>query len=298
MRPLDANDFRAARLVLEPSDFALGPDQPDEPPSGLIDKETWESMMSLPDDVSIRTSNEYGRTLKTLWSYWGEWNCLVGALQEQAGPLTQRPIDHVACDVSDEFQASIFCSVTGYYRVAFSCLRNVIEQMTVALQLELSGDLALFQNWLDGQEELKLGWAADLLPRNASVGAVERHLRLTINDDLFSQKSGGNQSRGFVRRLFAELSAFTHGAPGFTDADMRESTGPIFVREAYERWLEKFRQVYAVGVLEAQIASPRVHSLAYDSDLTSQSLFNSVLAELHSGIDGQKLLSSIPTDIW
>jgi hypothetical protein len=58
MKPLDPNDYRAFRLTLEPDDFALGPDQPDEPPSDLIDKATCESMMSLPDDVSIRTSNE------------------------------------------------------------------------------------------------------------------------------------------------------------------------------------------------------------------------------------------------
>jgi hypothetical protein len=298
MKPLDANDFRAFRLVLEPSDFALGSDQPDEPPSDLIDKETWESMMSLPDDVSIRTSNECGKTLKTLWFYWYQWNCLVGALQQEAGPLTQCPIAHVACDASDELQASIFCSVTGYYRVAFSCLRNVIEQMTVALQLELSGGLARFQDWLDGQEELKLGWAADLLPKNARVSALESHLRITINDDLFGQKDPGKLGGGLVRRLFGELSAFTHGAPGFTDSDMRESTGPIFVKEVYERWLNKFRQVYAVGVLEAQIAKSKIRSLAYDSELTSQSLFNAVLAELPSGTDGQKLLGSIPTNLW
>ena len=298
MNSLDANDFRAFRLMLEPDDFALGSDQPNEPPSDLIDKETWESMMSLPDDVSIRTSNEYGKTLKTLWFYWDQWNCLVGALQQEAGPLTPCPIAHVACDASDELQASIFCSVTGYYRVAFSCLRNVIEQMTVALQLELSGGLDRFQGWLDGQEELKLGWAADLLPKNASVSALESHLRITIDDDLFSQKGQGRLGGGFVRRLFGELSAFTHGAPGFTDSDMRNSTGPIFMREAYERWLNRFRQVYAVGVLEAQIAKPRIRSLAHGSNLTSRSLFDSVLAELPSGADGQKVLTSMPTSFW
>jgi len=298
MKPLDAKDFRASRLVLEPGDFAIGSDQPDAPPSDLIDKETWESMMSLPDDVSIRTSNEYGKTLRTLWFYWDQWNCLVGALQQASEPLTQCPIAHVACDASDELQASIFCSLTGYYRVAFSCLRNVIEQMTVALQLELSDALALFQNWLDGQEELKLGWAADLLPKNASVSALESQWRITVNDDLFSHRGQGKQRGGFVRRLFGDLSAFTHGAPGFTDSDMRNSTGPIFVKEAYERWLTKFRQVYAVGILEAQIAKPKIRSLAYGSDMTSRSLYNAVLGELNSGTDGYMLLTSIPTGLW
>lgn len=86
MKSLHANDSRAFRLMLEPDDFALGSDQPDKPPSDLIDKDIWESTKSLPDDVSIRTSNEYGKTLKTLGFYWDQWNCLVGALQQEAGP--------------------------------------------------------------------------------------------------------------------------------------------------------------------------------------------------------------------
>jgi hypothetical protein len=298
MKPLDANDFSAFRQVLEPNDFALGSDQREPLPPDLIDEDTWRSMMSLPDDVSIRTSNEYGKTLKTLWFYLDQWNCLAGALQQGAGALTPCPIAHVACDASDNLQASTFCSVTGYYRVAFSCLRNVIEQMTVALQLELSGGFARFRDWLDGQEELKLGWAADLLPKNASISALESHLRITVDDDLFSQKGQGKLGGGLVRRLFGELSGFTHGTPGFTDSDMRNSTGPIFVKEAFERWLNIYSQVYAVGVLEAQIAKPKIRSLAYGSHLTSRSLFDAVLAELPSGTDGQKLLASMPTSFW
>lgn len=298
MKPLDAKDFRAFRLVLEPSDFALGPDQPDPPPSDLIDKDTWQSMMSLPDDVSIRTSNEYGTALRALWDYWDQWNCLVGALQDGSAPLTQCPISHVACDASDEFQTAVFCSVTGHYRAAFSCLRNVVEQMTVALQLELSGKLALFQDWVNGQEELKLGWAADLLPKNATVSALESHWRNAVGDDLFSQKRQASTGGGFVRRLFSELSKFTHGAPGFTDSDMRNSNGPIFVSEAYEGWLNKFRQVYALAILEAQIAKPKTRALAHGSKQSSQSLFNAVLADMLPGTDGHRLLASTPSVLW
>lgn len=298
MKPLDSKDFRSSRLVLEPDDFALGPSEPDPPPSDLIERDTWESMVSLPDDVSIRTSNEYGKVLKALWFYWGQWICLVGALRQGSATSAPCPVAHVASDVSDELQASIFCSLAGYYRVAFSCLRNVIEQMTVALQLEVSGDVALFQSWLEGEKELKLGWAADLLPQNANVFALESRWKATANDDLFSQKGHGSSGGGFVRRLFSELSKFTHGAPGFTDFDLRESTGPIFVRETYERWLVKFRQVYAIGILEAQVARPSTGSLAYDSEHTAGSLFATVLAELPVDIDGRGLLASAPADLW
>jgi hypothetical protein len=170
--------------------------------------------------------------------------------------------------------------------------------MTVALQLELTCGVALFQDWLNGQEELKLGWAADWLPKNARVAALESQCRITVRDDLFSQKSQSSPGGGFVRRLFSELSKFTHGAPGFTDSDMRKSTGPIFVKEVYELWLNKLRQVYAVGVLEAQIAKPQTRALAFESKLTSRGLFDSVLAELPPGTDGQMLLASIPVGVW
>jgi hypothetical protein len=298
MKPLDRSDFRAFRLTLEPDDFAIGPEDADPPPSDLIDRDTWQSMMSLPDDVSIRTSNEYGKSLKTLWFYWAEWNCLCGALQDGCGPSNPSPVAYVASDAADELQASIFCAVTGYYRVAFSCLRNAIEQMTIALQLELSGDLALFQNWLSGQEELGLGWAADLLPRETRVSALENWWRINVSDDLFSQKKKYRPGGGFVRRLFSELSEFTHGGPGFTDADMRQSNGPIFVKEAYERWLDTFRQVYTVGILEAQIARPGTRNLAFGSELTSRSLFDAVLTVLPSDADGRTLLASMPPGLW
>ena len=153
MKQLDPSDFRAFRLVLEPDDFALGSDQPDPPPSDLVDKETWESMVSLPDDVSVRTSNYFGSTLAKLWSYWDQWNCLNGALQATVAAATHCPMAQVACDVADDLQASIFCALTGYYRAAFSCLRMVVEQMPIALQLELTGDAALFKGWLSRSQQ-------------------------------------------------------------------------------------------------------------------------------------------------
>jgi hypothetical protein len=57
MKFLPENDFRSRRLILEPEDFAIGPDEADGVPPDLIDEPTWRSMISLQDDVSVRTSN-------------------------------------------------------------------------------------------------------------------------------------------------------------------------------------------------------------------------------------------------
>lgn len=69
MKPLRASDFRARRLMLQDKDFALAPGKYPGPTS-LIPKATWESIVSLPDDVSIRTSDHYGSQLEEMWEYW------------------------------------------------------------------------------------------------------------------------------------------------------------------------------------------------------------------------------------
>ena len=37
MKPRSDSDYRVGRLVLEPEDFALGPDEPHSPPTDLIE---------------------------------------------------------------------------------------------------------------------------------------------------------------------------------------------------------------------------------------------------------------------
>jgi len=44
-----------------------------------------------------------------------------------------------ACDAADEFQAATYCVLVGYYRVGFSCLRNVLEHGRKSLRLCLAG---------------------------------------------------------------------------------------------------------------------------------------------------------------
>jgi len=100
------NDFRAHRRKLPPEAFAIWIERCDSPPSDQIDKDTWDGIVSLPDDVSIRTSDHYGSALKKFWSFWGEWICLVSAVQETVEDPTTCPIAHVACNMIDEFQAS------------------------------------------------------------------------------------------------------------------------------------------------------------------------------------------------
>jgi hypothetical protein len=71
-KPLPTDDFRAVRIVLESEDFALTSGKPDVP-DDLVDQETWNCIMVLPDDVAIRTSNHKGRWLKELYHQQELW---------------------------------------------------------------------------------------------------------------------------------------------------------------------------------------------------------------------------------
>jgi hypothetical protein len=59
------SDFRARRRVLLKSDFAVA-EGPVQRPSDKIDKATWDHIVTLPDDVAIRTINHHGRTIKQI----------------------------------------------------------------------------------------------------------------------------------------------------------------------------------------------------------------------------------------
>jgi len=247
MKILPASDFRAKRLILEDSDFVIAPgDYPG--PTNLIQKATWKSIVSLPDDVSIRTSDRYGPQLEQLWTYWGIWGRVVLAVQELSSDPTESPTAWAVCDAADEFQAATYCALVGYYRVAFSCLRNVLEQTTIGTRLALSTDAKSFADWRNGDDRIGFSWAADTMTKNPEVRALEKHLKATVTDSLFAQTP-----KGGARRLFAQLSKYTHGAAGFSDADLRRSNGPIFVPETFLAWCVATLKTYAVTIHELRI---------------------------------------------
>jgi len=77
-KPLSLSDFRAVRVILEPDDFALGSDEPDQPPSDLIAEKTWHGIMDLPDDVAVRTSAHRGQVLGEVHWIWERWVEAIG----------------------------------------------------------------------------------------------------------------------------------------------------------------------------------------------------------------------------
>ena len=55
---------------------------PDLPPRDLIDKAVWNSIINLPDDVSLRTSADHGTELKFMRKLWGSIIDNLGSIED------------------------------------------------------------------------------------------------------------------------------------------------------------------------------------------------------------------------
>lgn len=292
MKPLSLSDFRAQRYMLEKKDFAMASGRY-EGPTNLIDKATWKSMVSLPDNVSIRTSDKYGGQLETMWDYWGMWTRVIGGVQALSKNPQESAMAIAALDSTDEFQAATYAALVGYYRVAFSCLRNVVEQMTIATQLTLSHDTKAFAAWRGGDERIKFGWASDLLPKHPDVAALELHLNTTTKDTLFNQTP-----KGLARRFFRLVSKYTHGTSGFADGAARGSNGPIFLPKTFLDWCVAALKTYAIALHELKLAHANLDKLPWGPpDLSLNEFRRSVVANIPSADQEQSFFQAL-VDFW
>jgi hypothetical protein len=214
--------------VLTSGDFGYAP-RPAPPASDRIDKATWRSIATLPDDVAIRTSNHHGSTLRQLHDLWEAWVDSYGEVQDCLLPAM--------LDAGDDFQSATYAALTGFYRLSASALRSALELTTIATWAQVTGKDGQFRAWRHGQSILSFGNACDGLI--ASTRKLQDHLRTTVNDSLFDQKTPATEG-GFVRRIFDGLSDFLHSRPGYPDGDMRQSNGPIYVKSAFKHvsWIQ------------------------------------------------------------
>lgn len=255
-KQLPVADFRAVRVVLEPGDFALGDDEPDPPPSDLIPESTWHGIVDLPDDVAIRTSDHRGKVLKELYWLWGRWIEATGE--------TEDALFVPMLDAHDDLQASLFNSLHGYYRTAFSALRNVIELMVIGTCGALTRT-PLYDEWRKGSIEFKFGTACDLLSSDASLRTFNEGLRSKGHQSLWDAKRTGAPG-GYSRRLYKDLCDFAHSRPGFTDGDLWCSNGPIFVARVFWDWYYAYLRTISLCAISMFLARPNGNRAAF-SDL-------------------------------
>jgi len=250
---LPISDFRAVRVVLEPDDFALSSPEPDPPPSDLISKKAWSGIMNLPDDVAIRTSDHNGKILGEVHWLWGRWIEATGE--------TQDALFVPMLDACNDLQASIFDAMHGYYRTAFSALRNVLELMTIATCGALRNS-SQYGKWRNGSAEFKFGAACDQLCKEAFITVFNKGMRVAGHQSLWDSK-GASLPGGYSRRLYKELCNYAHSRPGFTDADMRQSNGPIYVHRAFFDWYYAYLRTISLCSISIPLARPHGDRAAF-----------------------------------
>jgi hypothetical protein len=235
-------DSRARRKLLDPEIFLNGSNPP---PTDLIALETWDGIMHLPDHVSITTSNHHGHLLQSLYELYCGW---VYAIGESGDSISEAMLD-----VRDDFSASIFLLLHGYYRQSVSCLRSILESMVVGAYIQMVADDAQFKRWRSGEEKISFGKATDDLAKIGRAAALEKHLHRTMGDDLLSRYSPSSPG-GWSRRLYQELCRYAHSRPGFTNSDLWRSNGPIYVGSRVVQVAELYVQTYAVGLVFLALA--------------------------------------------
>ncbi len=244
--PLPEDDFRRVRSYLAPHVFATwrmdDPDEPDvwPPPSDLISKDDWDGFMTLPTDVVLKTTSYEGSwasRVHRLASDW-IWAC---PMDPASAPFMHGPA-HTAYE---EFDAVVFNAVHGYFRQALGCLRNVVETMTAAAATAVTNNTSKFNAWQSGADEIPMRDARPLL-RNSADG-------IRLDAAVAPNSIFGNDPTHWIKRRYAELCAYTHGAPGKNNVDFWHSNGPIFVPEALPIVEAELRETLALAYLLLKI---------------------------------------------
>ncbi|WP_186275877.1 hypothetical protein [Burkholderia gladioli] len=249
VRLLASDDFRAHRKVLDSDDFALTDGEPDPPPRDLVSQEVWDGIMTLPDDVVIRTTSHLGKWVELLYDLWGGW----------ANSLPRRSIvTQAMLDCADDFSAALFNLVHGYYKQAIAALRNALETMVLACECTLSGTVETWHEWQNGKE-IAFRKILPKLAANSKFFELEVRVRSLTRGGLFPD-AGNIDGPAWTRNLYQRLSNFSHARGNSTNGALWESTGPVYsekgMRTACYLYLETY--VLLVVLVKATLRRFRV----------------------------------------
>ena len=256
------HDFRSTREKLPPEAFAYGPEGSDPAPTDLVDVKTWNSVTSLPDDVSIRTSDYHGSELRTMNQLWGSFI--------EPPDADQDAMFHTMLDVADELQACVYNSLCGYYRVASSCLRNALELNTIEAYLQLCCTQSDVEQWIKGDRRITFGEACDHLRGHATIQLLESFVKSKMDYTIFGQKQTGKEE-GWARKTYSRLSEFTHARPTATMARMwGGSNGPVYVSFSFGTVYALYLETAAISWVLLKLARPK-----FELPPTASHLFHS-----------------------
>lgn len=243
------NDFRESRKLLPPEAFAYA-EGPDLPPSDLIPEDVWYSIMSLPDDVSLRTSADHGTELKHIHELWG-------SIVDNFG--NNDVLSRSLLYVTDELMACIVNSLIGFYKVAASCLRSALELATHGAYYQRCKSIVAYEDWEKNQGDVNFGRACDNLNGLGDVKSLNDYLYSKMKDTLFEQKNSRypNYPGGWARKLHSQLSDFVHSKPACSNVALwKGSNGPIYVPQSFGRISAMYCDTLALTFVLIKISRP------------------------------------------
>jgi hypothetical protein len=130
-----------------------------------------------------------------------------------------------------------------------------LELVAIACACESLKLREQFEAWQDGTQEFGFGEACTRLNGAQSLQKLRNRLTNGWNDSLFDQRKGKTPG-GWLRRLYAGLSNYSHSRPGFTSGDLWHSNGPVYDTAAFHLCVEMQIETYAACYLLVRVAKP------------------------------------------
>jgi hypothetical protein len=243
IRPITEGRYRERRVYLADHVFLAVPGG-SQPPSDLLGEESWASLTDLPTDVLLRTTDYLGRMVDDMLTQAYAWLCALST-----DPASAPFVFDAHIDAHDEFRAAPFIAAHGHYRQATACLRNALEVMTHAVRFAVKNDQAGFHAWRNGTAEApKFGNSSDIIGGNAAVTKIDAALG--------SAGIFGVKPPGVLRSLYADVCRYAHSQPGYTNTDIWQSNGPVFIGRAFTQFWLDFCDVLLVSYILLKIAYP------------------------------------------
>jgi hypothetical protein len=240
-------------------------------PSDGANDPTWHGLVALPDDVSLYTRDRHQETLRRAYKAWSHWTTLVLDVQSLCADAARDPLAVAAVGAGEEFQASTYAALTGFYRQAIGGLRSVLETTLAGLYFKVQPNDAVLDKWLEGAEDRPFPTTTT----RRTLSRTEPFCSLGKGDEAFLADNG------WFASLYALLCAFIHGRPAHTNRDgisiettnggMWRSNGPVYVQQAFAFWSALYFDTMLLGALLCGLADQRLveqpgcHGVIYET---------------------------------
>jgi hypothetical protein len=153
---------------------------------------------------------------------WSGWIDILPSEPEQA-PF----VFDAGWNAADDFNASVFVTVHGYYRQGLANLRSALEGMAIAAAFAIRNDEKAAAKWVAGESEPKFGNMRDLLV-----------------------PSLGTELTAVLKELHKLLSNHVHAGRGGSNSVLwQDSNGPVWEDTAFDRVYRCFRDVMAMSLV-------------------------------------------------